>query len=347
MRKFLIPSKDTTIYQSYPTYNAGLDEIIQIGKFLNIGEVTSSTSYATASARTLLYFDLPTTASVPATASYFLNLRLANASNVKRNQKITIYQVSRSWDEGSGYIYQSPTNAQDGATWRQYQANASWSMSGGDFLTSATSASVTLSTYPLEDLRIDVTNIIRPIVSNSLQSTFHGLALQFPTADEQDYLNLGSIKLFSSQTHTVHQPTLEIAWDNQVFSTGSLSTIPSVYAKITPNNLKESYTKGDVVRVNFTVRDEFPLKTFDSTLRYKNKYYLPTSSYYSITDVQSNTVIIDFDQYSKINTDSAGSYIVLDTAPLYEGRYYSLKLKVDLGDYSRVIPTNTLFKINL
>jgi hypothetical protein len=343
MRKFITPSKDTTIYQAYPTNNAGLDEILEIGKVVDTALVEPS--YISASARSLLYFDLPTTASVPSTANYFLSLKLANASDIQRNQKLVVYQVSRSWDEGSGYFYQNVQNVNDGATWRQCALNTSWSMFGADILTSSTSASITLSEYPLQDIKIDVTNIIRPIVSQSLQNTFYGLVVQFPTTDEVNLYNQGNIKVFSAQTHTIHQPTLEVAWDDQAFSTGSLTAIPSTNVKIVASNLQESYAKGDVAKISFVVRDQYPLRSFDSTLRYKNKYYLPTSSYYSIVDTQSNVTIVPFDSYSKVSCDNNGSYIVLDTAPLYTGRFYTLKLKIDTGSYSKTISTDTLFKI--
>lgn len=346
MRKFILPSADTTIYQAFKNNNAGFDEILEIGKVINLtAEVTSSTAYQSGSARTLINFDLPTTASVPATASYFLNLKLANASEINKNQKILIYQVSRSWDEGSGYFYQNVKNVNNGATWNRCTTNVSWSNAGGDYLTSATSQSISLSSYPLQDIRVDVTTIIQPFVSNSIQHLFYGLSLQFPTEDETDENNLGNIKVFSTQTHTIYQPTLEVVWDSQTFLTGSLQTIPSLNVKVTPSNLRQTYVKGDVDKVSLVVRDQYPLKSFDSTLRYKNKYYLPSSSYYSVVDAQSNTTIIPFDQYSKINTDSNGSYIVLDTAPLYTGRFYKLKLKIVSGDYSRVLDTDTLFKV--
>jgi hypothetical protein len=345
MRTILTASKDTTLYQAFLNNNAGLDEIIEIGKVIDLSEPTSSTAYATGSARSLIYFDLPTTASVPATASYFLNLRLANADNVKRNQEIIIYQVSRSWSEGSGYFYQDIKNVEDGASWVKCNATVSWSNAGGDFLTGSTSQSIVLSSYPLEDIRVDVTNILRPFVSQSTQNNFYGLALQFPTADEQDSTNKGVVKIFSTQTHTIYQPTLEIVWDTQTVVTGSLLAIPSLNVKIVASNLRETYTKGDTDKVTLVVRDQYPLKSFDSVLRYKNKYYLPTSSYFSVVDVQSNTTVIPFDDYSKINTDATGSYVVLDTSPLYRGRFYTLKLKVVNGTYSRVIDTDTLFKV--
>jgi len=344
MRKILTASKDATIYQAFKNNNAGLDEILEIGKVVDPNLLEPS--YVTASARTLLYFDLPTTASVPATASYYLNLKLANATEVNRNQQILVYQVSRSWDEGSGYFYQNVKNVNDGATWSKCTAFISWSNAGGDFLTGSTSQSITLSSYPLQDISIDVTNILQPIVSQSLQSTFYGLALQFPTTDETSSLNKGNIKIFSTQTHTIHQPKLEIVWNSQEFITGSLSKVPSnLDVKVVPSNVQETYVKGDVVRINLVVRDAYPLKSFDSTLRYKNKYYLPSSSYYSITDVQANTVVYPFDTYSTINCDSSGSYIILDTTPLYIGRYYSINLRINSGSYTKTLNPDIQFRV--
>ncbi len=228
MKKFLTASKDATIYRAYPNSNAGLDEILEIGKLINANvNVTSSTAYASGSARSLLYFDLPTTASVSPTANYFLNLRIANASNVIRNQEVLVYPVSRSWVEGSGYLYQNARNVEDGVSWVRLNGFTSWSNAGGDLITSSVSGSISLSTYPLPDLRIDVTNIVRPYVSQSIQNTFYGLAVQFPRADETSSINQGNIKVFSTQTHTIYQPTLEISWDNQTFNTGSLSGLSS------------------------------------------------------------------------------------------------------------------------
>lgn len=409
MKKFIVPSKDLSIYQSYPNNNAGLDEILEIGKTLNQSSVEPS--YISSSTRILLDFSLPTTASVPATASYFLNLRFAHANDVQRKQKLEIYKVSQSWDEGSGYFYQNVKNVSDGATWRQRSTSVEtfnftgdgatttfnisssyriidaltvktnntastntefrtvnnslifnvaptsqssivmsalvgtlWTLEGGDYITSP-SQSIMLNTYPIEDIKVDVTDIIRPIVSQSLQNSFYGILIKFPDVDELNEDNIGNVKFFSGQTHTIHVPILEVAWDDQLFSTGSLKPIPSTNVKVATTNLQEMYKKGDVARVNLIVRDQYPQKSFDSTLRYKNKYYLPTSSYYSVVDVQSNTEVMSFDNYSKIHCDSNGSYIILDTTPLFVNRYYTLNIQFQTGSYIRTVETGTLFKI--
>jgi len=348
MRKILTASQDASLYQAYPNNNSGLDEILEVGKVINITNlgVTSSADYATGSVRGLIKFDLPTTASVNINAEYYLNLRLARASEIKRNQGLIIYPVSRSWEEGSGFFYQDVENVSDGATWNQCTPHVSWSTAGGDFITNTTSASISMSSYPIQDVRVDVTSILRPIVSQSLQDTFYGLVVKFPTEDEQDEDNRGNVKFFSTQTHTIHQPTLEIAWDDQTFITGSLLPTPSnLKMKVIPSNIPPYYTKGDVSRIDLVVRDSYPLKSFDSVLRYKNKYYLPTSSYYSIIDSQADVVIVPFDEYSKIHCDASGSYIVLDTSPLYCGRFYNVKIKVNQGQYVKTIDLDTQFTI--
>jgi hypothetical protein len=347
MRKILTPTKDTTIYQKFPDNNAGLDEILEIGKVIetNLSAIDAS-AYISASARSILQFTLPTTESVDVNANYYLNLRLANATDIHKNQEVLVYPISRSWDEGSGFFYQNIKNVNDGATWNRCTKTLSWSMAGGDYLTGTTSASVKLITYPLQDLRIDVTDILQPFVSQSLQNEFYGLIVTFPNSDEADADNKGNLKVFSSQTHTIHLPTLEIAWDSQIFNTGTLQPVPSTLdVKIVATNVQEKYSIGDVARINFTVRDSYPLRSFNSTLRYKNKYYLPSSSYYSITDVQANTVIVPFDEFSKIDCDVNGSHILLDTSPLYRGRFYSIKLKIVSGSFTKTVDPNIQFSI--
>ena len=61
MRIILTASRDTTLYQAFTSSNAGLDEILDIGKVINTDvNFTSSTVYSTGSARTLIYFDFNT-----------------------------------------------------------------------------------------------------------------------------------------------------------------------------------------------------------------------------------------------------------------------------------------------
>lgn len=328
MKIFLLPTDDATIYQRYPNNNTGLDEILEIGK--NVKSLDEGLRFASASSRALLKFDIPSNNQYPVNATYFLNLKIANATKVTRYQELRVYPVTANWIEGSGYFYQDIKNSQDGVTWNARDTSVSWSNAGGDY-DSTISGSYILSKMPLRDIKINVTNIIAPIVSGTNISQSYGLLVKFPDVDELDSLNKGNIKVFSSNTHTIFAPTLEVNYVDQVFITGSLKRITNSNISIISKNLKESYTQGEVDKVYFVVRDKYPDKRFDAVQRYRTQYYLPSESYFRIRDEVSDVILYDFDQYSAISCDPSGSYMVLNTSQLEPNRYYTLDLKIKSG----------------
>lgn len=328
MKLFLLPTEDATIYQRYPTNNTGLDEILEVGK--KIKSLDGTGKYTSGSTRILINFDIPSNQQYPTSSKYFLNFKIANAEKVNRYQKLEVYQVSGSWIEGSGYFYQDIQNSEDGVTWNSLDAVTSWSNAGGDYHTTP-SASYTLSQYPIQDIKIDVTNIIAPIVSGSNTHPWTGLLIKFPNSDETNSKNVGNIKFFSSNTHTIFAPTLEVAYVDQTFVTGSLKRIPGSNISVIPKNLKESYTQGEIDKVYLVVRDKFPDKRFDAVQRYRTQYYLPSESYFRLKDDVSDVVLYDFDQYSAINCDLSGSYFILDTTQLEPNRYYTVDVKIKSG----------------
>ena len=58
----------------------------------------------------------------------------------------------------------------------------------------------------------------------------------------------------------------------------------------------------------------------------------PSASIYTIVDAGSGTTVVPFDDYSHLDCDATGSYIMLDTKPLYKNRFYELSLKTTLSD---------------
>lgn len=333
MRIFLTASKDTTLYERYPTNNAGLDEILEVGKVAKPEDL--GVAYSGSAARSLLYFNLSNSGSWVGinNPKYYLNLKIANATKLPYSQELWIKKISAHWTEGSGYFVQQTKNAGDGATWRQSDTSVSWSLYGGD-VHDTPMQSIVLDEYPLQDLRIDVTDIVGPVVADHPFVDWNGLMVQFTTSSESDQTNEGNIKFFSKQTHTVHQPTLEVVWDDSTFITGSvLKSIPNTTdISIIAKNAKDTYTRGTKEKLRFIVRDKYPPKAFDATLRYKNKYYLPSSSYFSIVDSQAGTTVFPEDVYSKLSCDATSSYFVLDTTPLYKNRYYTVNLTVNNGE---------------
>ena len=186
MKIFLLPTEDATIYQRYPNNNSGLDEILEVGK--NVKSVDSANMYSSASSRILMNFNLVPN-QYPTSSRYILNLKIANATKINRYQKLEVYLLSGSWTEGSGYFYQDVQNSEDGATWSVKNTVVSWSNSGGDYYAN-TSASYTLSTVPIQDVKIDVTGLLQPIVSGTNLTPWYGLLIKFPTVDETNNLNI-------------------------------------------------------------------------------------------------------------------------------------------------------------
>jgi hypothetical protein len=298
---------DATLYEAYPTVNTGLDEILEFGKLRS-----SSAALPTGEVVSILKFDTSGHTTWPVTASVFLNLKIANATELSRNQTILVYPYTGSWEEGSGYFLQQPYNVQNGIVWNNISAS----------FRQPTPVSTTINTFPLQDISIDVSSFRSLITSQSLT----GFVIALPSQDIAS--GSANIKVFSSQTHTVYEPTLTVKWDDQVFTTGSLKTLPVGEVEIAFRNIKQHYVYGSKQLVNLVVRDKYPLHGFNATARYDTKYFLPRTTYFRIRDVAADTLINDFSDGEKISCANNSNYFMLDTTPLYKGRYYKVEFKI-------------------
>src|ERR1035437_7526267 len=109
MRTFIHPTQDASIFSKIPTLNAGLDEVLYIGKDSGSNSI-----------RSLIQFDLSTISqsisngNIPANCDFYLNLKLANAESLSQNVTVYMYPVSQSWVEGTGLSIQDVSNPNDG-----------------------------------------------------------------------------------------------------------------------------------------------------------------------------------------------------------------------------------------
>lgn len=320
MRRFYTPQKDASIYEEYTTRQSGLDEILEVGK-------SGSGSY---SIRSLLQFDISTISSsmssgvIPPSASFDLKLYFARADKVKVGQYVELFPVSASWEEGQGYFYQEPYLENDGVTWQRRESGSLWTASGSDYLVSwAVSQSVA---QPIEDMVFDVTDVVRTWITGSTAN--NGFLIKFPTVDELDGENEGRLYFFSRNTHTVFLPTIVAKWNDQTYSTTSMTASSWTDLTVYPNNLKPKYRENESVRVYLTVRQKSPLKTFSSTFAEWSNRYLPQTAYFSIEDVQSKEVIIPFDEYSFISVSGGQNYFDFKVEKMYPLRWYKVLVKV-------------------
>jgi hypothetical protein len=280
--------------------------------------------------RSLIQFDLNAISSsiadgtVSQSAEFDLKIFLARGTEVNRGQVVYAHIVSQSWAEGQGYFYQDLYTERDGVTWKQRETASLWNNSGSDYLSSPTSSATT--TLPIADMTFDVTTIVRSWISGTYNN--NGFLLKFSDSDESQQSNEGRLYFFSKDTHTVFVPSIVAKWDNAVYSTGSLNTVGYTDLIAYPTNLRRTYKQNEVVRVDITARSRSPLKTFSTQFSDWENQHLPQQSYFSIVDMRSNEIIIPFDAYSKISSDSTGNYFTFVVEKMFPKRFYKVVLKV-------------------
>jgi len=360
MHKFFTSSYDASIYLQQPDQNAGRDEILEIGK-LYYGSSKDIT-------RALLKFNTNQISSsisennITGSWKVFLNLRSANAEEIPLEYTIYANAISQSWTMGTGTKFDNITS--DGVSWKYRDGINTWqdnviagtavfatgttgsaNAEGGTwYLSGSTSQSFN---YEPDDIRMDVTNIINLWFSGSLPN--NGIIIHHSLENENDNLDYGLLKFFSKETNTIYEPKLELVWNDQIFSTGSLSSVTGSVSdgdyKVIVSNLKKEYPQNQKVKVRVKGRDMFPLKSFGTTFAYDQTKYLPTTTYYQLEDYKTGEIIFPFGQYTKVSCDSISNYFIMDLNTLPIDRTYLLKLEIVEGGISTIIDEKLIFEI--
>ncbi len=300
---------------------------------------------------------------IPSTAKYYLNLYDATSEEVEAEQNIFVYMVSGSWSEGTGKLDHNPVTT-DGASYqyRNQDAKTPWVTGsvltdGGAWFTGSMGGQYKVSssfalTKATRDVRVDVTDLVKNhLYSSSLfpnngflvkRESLYTSSVDFSfnpggdtTKDESSSTRLGNLKFFSTDTHTIYPPKLEVVWDDSSWSTGSLSPLVTAdleRLKIYFKNLREEYKEDSVVKLRVVGRELYPTTTFATTPAELNVKYLPSASaFYSVRDADTEEVIIPFGTGSKISSDSSGNYFNLMMNGLQAERNYRFCIKVISG----------------
>jgi hypothetical protein len=368
----IFPEKDATIYSGYPLRNTGLDEILEASTFYD----TTSPEVS----RYLIKFSQDEINDIIqnkiGNSSYQTNLRnyTANITGLNQTTTLDIHPISGSWAMGTGRYSNSP-QVTNGVSWK-YQASSgsgewptsftayvtasymSTNIGGGVWYTGSAlgleiTASQTLSYPNNNDLNVNVTNIIQNWYSASQNlGGFNndGFIVKQSNLSEfvadQNYVT--TVKYFSIDTHTIYPPCLEFKWRDYSFNTGSSanSIINTSRLVATLGDNSGYYRLGSVEKFRINCRPQFPTRTFQTSSIYTTNYYLPTSSYYAIKDLDTNEFVIDFDtDYTQISADNESSYFTLYMNGLEPERYYQVLLKVIIGNETLILDDNYYFKI--
>jgi hypothetical protein len=359
MHKFYTSSFDASIYLQQPEQNSGRDEILEVGK-LYYG---SSKEIA----RSLIKFNIASISSsisdenISGSWQAYINLKASNSEEIPLEYTIYANAISQSWSMGTGTKFDNITS--DGVSWKYRDGINSWQdnvIGGTAVFTPGTTGSANAEggtwytgseasqsySYESDDVRMDVTNLIKLWMSGSIPN--NGFIIHHGLTNEQNTLDYGVLKFFSKETGTIYEPKLEIVWDNTIFTTGSLQPVTGVAEdgyKIVLLNLKREYPKDQRIKIRVKGRDMYPSKSFGTTFEYDQVKYLPQTTYYQLEDYITNDVIVPFGNYSKISCDSTSNYFTLDLNTLPIRRTYRIKLKIVESGISTIIDDKLIFEI--
>ena len=328
MYRIFYAEKDNTLYERFSEQNSGIDEIIEISKIASGSRIDGVIRANTYNSRILIDFGSSITTisqsiedgEVNNNPRFYLNLHASDATDLLTEYSIKAYPVSESWENGNGQLDDRP-KTKIGSSWKHRtgdavaQTTTSWltgsngwypgvteTLGGGTWITGSGNESSQSFVNESPDLRLDVTDIVLGWISGSMPN--YGFMVKRPNSDEISGENLGSIKYFGRESHTIFVPKLEMGWDD-INNAGVTTAITAETYVPYIKNIKPEYRTSDIARFR---------------------------SSYSIFDSVTNDVFIKdeksyVDSMTKLSNDSKGSYFDLRMDSFMPERYYKIQLK--------------------
>jgi len=234
MNFFIYPTKDTTLYKTKKLrlLNAGSDEVIEL---TNIFDERTGHNVS----RILMQFDITSIKGVVDSlvdAKYHLNLKLMQSSELSALDTISVYPITKYWEEGTGrFIPASDAKFfSPGANWKYsdgketlwIQGSLADASGGGDWYSGeicSLEARLQTTPRPIEcehqfnnsfsDIKLDITTIVNYWINNDIEN--NGIVIKFK---DEDIENSGNVKFYSRQTNTVYQPYLSVSYKDYFFN---------------------------------------------------------------------------------------------------------------------------------
>ena len=369
MHHFIFPTQDNWVSSgssqidgtSFKDQNFGRDQILEVKKeFFN-----NSFNYQT---RALVQFGGTDFTEMSQSIvngdiynpKFFLRLYEAEGnSEITADYKLAFQPISQSWTEGTGKFGDRPKNT-NGCSWENRSnpiggTEVAWAGQGAGVtvITSSfglTTAGVAISsstqtfTNQSPDVEVEVTDMVnmwlgadRP--TNHLVSN-NGMLIRFSGSQETDSETFGHLKFFSSNTHTIYQPKLEVRWDDHLpctgSNTGSLNEL--TMSGLADNflymrGLREEYREGERVKFRVEARKRYIQKTFSNSVQTLTGSFIPESSgSYAIKDVATDEFVVPFSGFTLMSCDTEGPYFIQWLDGFYPDRVYKFQLKLNYDD---------------
>lgn len=201
----------------------------------------------------------------------------------------------------------------------------------------------------VKDIEANVSTIINNWITNVIPN--YGFIVKLTGSQEfntSQYVQ-PIFKYYSVDTNTIYPPCLEFRWRD--YST--ILNSPASGSIVTTSDLKMSLSENPGTfyptsknRFYVNVSPLYPPRVYQTSSLFTNLYYLPTSSYYAIKDLDTNEYVVNFDDnYTQISSDSLGNYFDVYMSGLEPERYYSILIKTNINGSTKIFDDNYYFKV--
>jgi hypothetical protein len=358
----IFPEKSAALYSYYPATNTGIDEILDLSTYKSISGTNEVSRFLIKFSSNQIS-DTITNKISGSDFDVYMKAYLAHATSVPLNFTIFSHPVSQNWDKGTGRLANTPATT-NGVSWTFTDQSGSIKWITGSLISGTTASytgsnegggtwwtsSLYQSTQSFnnisdKDIELKVTEVVKAWDSGSINNygfiLKHSSSLEFTTSSKFE------LKYFSANTHTIYPPALEFRWDDSSYSTGSLTIFTSSLCAVTMWNNKAEFQQDSVQRFRVNVRDIYPSVAFRTSISYANTKALPSTSYWSIKDLDTEEIVVDYDtSYTKISCDPNGNYFDVYVNGLEPERYYKVLIKsVFSNGETAIFDENYIFKV--
>jgi len=366
----IFPTKDATLYSTYPTMNTGLDAILESSNILaengNPGVARYLVEYDTTEIQDVINNKISSSA-----YNTYLRNYISTAQGINADVKLEIFATAQSWNNGTGYYLDDPKTT-DGVSWnnRNSSGSGTWNMSGsvsgygytgsfnssyatqggGSWFTSSGVIPTITESFGLrsnKDLELGVKDLVNLWYSGSIPNNGFLVKLSGSAEFNADENYQPILKYYSVDTNTIYPPQLEFRWrDYSLYSAATSSIVTTKQIKLSLDDNPGEFQPSSVNRFYINVSPLYPTRTYQTSSLFTSTNYLPTSSYYAIKDLSTNEFVINFDtQYTQISSDSRGNYFDVYMSGLEPERYYKVLIKTEINGSTLILDDDYYFKV--
>lgn len=173
-----------------------------------------------------------------------------------------------------------------------------------------------------KDIEVDISMLVKCWIHDQIPN--NGIIIKLHDEDQVQDPD-AKLYFYSSETHTIHWPYLDIIWDDSVQEESDKEEVEGQY-RIIPKNLRKEYSVGERCRIDLDARPLYPKRVFSTHSLYEGRYCCPDTVLWGVQDSYTGERIVDFDPVgTRVSRDKDGSFFILDTDLISEPeRSYNL-----------------------